>query len=92
MSKSYEMFESGMNYQDIAEDFEVENAKLRALASELYQQVLQDDAAWHDVRAWEDSLPSDCFHPIRGYDDSLGKYAAAPKFEQRMHELVIEVD
>lgn len=69
-----------------------ENAKLRKLASELYQQVLQDDAAWHDVRAWEDGLPSDCLHPIRSYDDSLGKHAVAPKFEQRMRELGIEAD
>lgn len=69
-----------------------ENAKLRKLASELYQQVLQDDAAWHDVRAWEDGLPSDCLHPIRSYDDSLGKHAVAPKFEQRMRELGVEVE
>ena len=68
-----------------------ENAKLRKLASELYQQVLQDDAAWHDVRAYEDGLPSDCLHPIRSYDDSLGKHAVAPKFEKRMRELGVEV-
>lgn len=92
MSKSHEMFESGMNYQDIAEVFEDENDKLRELASELYQQVLQDDAAWRDVREWEDGLPSDCLHPIRGYDDSLGKHAVAPKFEKRMRELGVEVD
>ena len=91
MSKSFEMFESGMNYQDIAEDFEAENAKLRALTSELYQQVLQDDAAWRDVRAYEDGLPSNCLHPIRDYDDSLGKHAVAPKFEKRMRKLGVEV-
>lgn len=67
-----------------------ENDKLRKLASELYQQVLQDDAAWHDVRAWEDGLPSDCLHPIRSYDDSLGMHTVAPKFEKRMRELGIE--
>ena len=76
---------------DENERLESDNARLRKLASELYQQVLQDDAAWRDVRAWEDSLPSDCLHPIRSYDDSLGKHAAAPKFEKRMRELVVEV-
>jgi hypothetical protein len=71
---------------------QAENAKLRKLSSELYQQVLNDDAAWRDVRAWEDGLPSDCLHPISSYDSSLGKHAAAPKFEPRMRELGVEVD
>lgn len=77
---------------DECTDHKDENAMLRELTSELYQQVLHDDAAWHDVRAWEDSLPSDCLHPIRSYDDSLGKHAVAPKFEKRMRELGLEAD
>ena len=35
MSLAHEMFESGMSYQDIAEDFETENAKLRKLCEDL---------------------------------------------------------
>ena len=78
-------------YEKVA-TLETENAKLRELVSELYQQVLHDDAAWRDVRAWEDGLPSDCLHPIRSYDSSLGKHTAAPQFEKRMRELGVEVE
>lgn len=39
MSKAHEMFEFGMNYQDIAEVFEAENAKLRELVKRMRRRI-----------------------------------------------------
>lgn len=44
MSRADEMFERGMNYQDIAEDFEAENAKLRELVADVHEALCADKA------------------------------------------------
>ena len=57
MSSAHEMFESGMSYQDIAEDFETENAKLRDLCADLYAEMLTySKAPTYNSSVWSAKL------------------------------------
>lgn len=69
-----------------------ENAKLRKLCKDLYNQVKTDDSTWERIRRREDELPCYADHFIAGYDCSLGKVRIADGFADRIRELGIEVD
>lgn len=64
---------------------ETENAELRKLATEMYENVQSDDATFRHLRAIEEQSFD---HFISVYDSSLGTVDCAPKYAERMHKLV----